>query len=358
MRLHRTGEQIAVLLLAAAAAACSRAETRAVPAAQAKAATPAVSSARAAPVAPNGAGALDPLQPNRPPAPDSSRVIASDWVKARPEFQSSRKPEQRGGVEPCSTQQADTSAFESWTPLQMGHFTAPRENPLDAAGHFNLVIHFHGDEPVLRELALSKQRFVLYTLSLDPGQNYGTLITSAGLFEAIVAGTEQALSKRTGKVAKVGHIALSAWSAGFSGVAAVIAQPNTPRAKAVDGVVLIDGLHAARDPVSFEAQLKPFVDYAQRAAAGDGFFFFSHSSILPTEFASTTECAHYLESALGGKPQPVRREDAAGLELVELFSKGNAHIRGYAGNDKADHCAQLFLLRDAFSALSNHWAAH
>jgi hypothetical protein len=119
---------------------------------------------------------------------------------------------------------------------------------------------------------------------------------------------------------------------------------------------LIDGLHAPRkDAAAFKAQLQPFVDYAKRAAAGEKLLFISHSSIDPPDFASTTECAHYLLSELGARPQPVQRQDPLGLELVESFSRGNLYVRGYAGNDKADHCAQLAVLRDVFAALRRHW---
>jgi hypothetical protein len=99
------------------------------------------------------------------------------------------------------------------------------------------------------------------------------------------------------------------------------------------------------------------VDYAARAAAGERFMFVSHSSIDPPNFASTTECVHYLIASLDGKAQPVRRADALGLELVEYFSRGDFHVRGYAGNDKADHCAQLAVLRDAYAALGRRWRA-
>ena len=118
------------------------------------------------------------------------------------------------------------------------------------------------------------------------------------------------------------------------------------------------GLHApARIRAAFEAQLKPFVDYARRAASGRGFMFISHSSIDSPNFASTTETTHYLVAALGGQPQAVRRSDRFGLELVELYSQGELHVRGYAGNDKADHCAQLALLRDVYRVLGERWAA-
>jgi hypothetical protein len=31
-------------------------------------------------------------------------------------------------------------------------------------------------------------------------------------------------------------------------------------------------------------------------------------------------------------------------------------VRGYAGNDKADHCAQIAILRDVYRALGQRWA--
>jgi hypothetical protein len=31
-------------------------------------------------------------------------------------------------------------------------------------------------------------------------------------------------------------------------------------------------------------------------------------------------------------------------------------VRGYAGNDKADHCAQLALLRDVYAELGRRWS--
>jgi len=107
---------------------------------------------------------------------------------------------------------------------------------------------------------------------------------------------------------------------------------------------------------AFEAQLDPFLKYARLAVAGQRFMFISHSSIDPPDFASTTESAHYLMQRLDGRPQAVRRQDAFGLELVELFSRGELHVRGYAGNDKADHCAQLALLRDVYRTLGDRWS--
>lgn len=297
----------------------------------------------------------DPVVPDRPMMPDASRVAPANWVGARPGFQYSHSAAERGGVEPCATQDVDTSSYSDWIPLRSGRFIAPRDFGLDQQGRFDLVIHLHGDVPIRRELVKSGARFVLYALTLDVNQSYAPVLNGAGSLRAIVAEIEQTMGQRAGRAAHVGHVALSAWSAGFVGVEAALSQPAR---NDVDAVILIDGLHAPRnDAAAFKAQLQPFVDYAKRAAAGEKWMFISHSSIDPPDFASTTECAHYLLSALGAQPEPVRRQDALGLELVEAFSRGNLYVRGYAGNDKADHCAQLGALRDVYSALAKHWAS-
>jgi hypothetical protein len=295
----------------------------------------------------------DPLNPDRPIEYDSSpRATPAHWVTARPGFQHSLSAAERGGVHPCAVQEVDTSGFDDWAPLTNGRFIAPREGALDRSGHFDLVLHFHGDDPARRELVHSGQNLVLYSLTLDSSQSYGSLFSGSGLFDSIAQQIQQSLSKSRGREAHVGHLAISAWSAGFTAVSAILAQPEADR---VDALVLIDGLHTPRQADHLELQLRPFVEYARRAAAGERFMLITHSSIDPPDFASTTETAHHLIAFLQGRPQAVRRKDALGLELVEFFTSGNFHVRGYAGNDKADHCAQLALLRDAFTALGRRW---
>ena len=327
---------------------------RAVAGAAEPAAPKVVSPSPKASATPAPSSLLDPLAPTRQVLLDPQRrADAAGWVGARPGFQHSRAASERGGTEPCASQPVDTSSFGEWTALSRGKLVTLRDGGLDADAAFNLVIHLHGDEPVRRELILSGQHFVLYTLTLPENESYAPSFNGQAL-ETLIAEIEHVVAKKAGKAAHARHVALSAWSAGFVGVSAVLARKE--RAP-IDAVLLIDGLHAPRDDrAAFEAQLKPFVDYAKRAAAGDGFFLITHSSIDPPGFASTTECAHYLIDSLGGAPQAVRRNDPLGLELVEYFDRGNFHVRGYAGNDKADHCAQLSTLRDAFSALGHRFA--
>jgi len=340
----------ALLLVLGAQSACNSEQARA----QASKPDP-PKSAAPMPSAPPGT-LLDPLDPKRPMAIDTEpRAAASNWVTARPSFQASRTREQRGGIEPCAPQAVDTSGFEAWANVGRGKFTAPRGLALGDDGSFDLVIHLLGDEPIRRELIESHQPFALYSLTVGTNQSYAPLFTGTQLQASIIAGIEQALSKRLGKPAHMRHLAMSAWSAGFVGIEAALAQPA---GKAIDAVILIDGLHAPRgNDLAFKAQMQPFVDFAARAARGERSFFVSHSSIDPPDFASTTECAHYLIASLAGKPQPVRRSDRFGLDLVEFFSQGGFQVRGYSGHDRADHCAQLAVLRDAFTALGARWNA-
>jgi hypothetical protein len=118
---------------------------------------------------------------------------------------------------------------------------------------------------------------------------------------------------------------------------------------------LLDGLHASRVPDKMALQLAAFSKYAERAARGEAFMLVTHSSIEPGTYASSTETAHYLIDHVGGRPLEARRQDALGLELIEAFSQGNFHVRGYAGGGEADHCAHLALMQDAVRAIAKRW---
>lgn len=306
----------------------------------------------AAPAKPPENTIVDPLAPGRTVRLDTSPRGAgsADWVKARPAFQYSRTATERDGVSPCAIPSDDGGAFEAWSNLSKGRLAVPRTGALDATGGFDLVLHFHGDELARRELAESGQSLVLYSLTLGADESYPSLFAGTKLFGQLVQQIEQRLGAKLGRAAHARHVALTAWSAGYMAVLSILVQPET---KDVDAVVLIDGLHGPRG--ALEQQLAPFVDYARRAVSGDRFLLLTHSSIDPPGFASTTESVHHVLAALGERPQPVRREDRAGLELVEYFTRGDFHVRGYAGNDKADHCAQVTLLRDAYSAIARRW---
>jgi hypothetical protein len=307
--------------------------------------------AKSAPSAPSSVA--DPLFSGRPALLDDARTpLSPDWAQAPPaaKFQYSRKADERGGVEPCAAPLP--SAATATTPLSRGYLFVPAKQILDERGAFDLVIHLHGESPVRRELVESGQPFVLYTLTLPVGESYAPLFAGSGFLGQLIEEITQVVAKRAGSNAHVGHLTLSAWSAGFEGVRSILFQREAER---VSALLLIDGFHAPRGPNGLSSHLEPFVRFARRAVQGETWFVITHSSIPTSDYTSTTESAHFLISELGGRPIPVRRDDGFGLELVDFYAAGNLNVRGYAGNDKPDHCAQLFLLRTLFSALHRHF---
>lgn len=320
-----------------------------------RSAPPTPPAARPAPPKPPPNTVIDVLAPGRDATIDPSRSVpAEGWVRARPAqaFQYSLPKEERGGVEPCGTPAPKLAAGEQWQALSTGKLFIPEGEVTDAQGRFRLIFHLHGEEPIRRELAASKQPFVLYALTLGLDKSYAPPFSGSGLFGRLVEDIARAVSARSGRPARADKIALTAWSAGFEGIRALLHQPD---AQGVDALVLIDGLHAPRGGDAMATRLTPFVAFAERAARKQAFMVVTHSSIDTPGYASTTETAHHLIAALSAVPTPVRRKDEFGLELVEFFSRGDLHVRGYAGNDKADHCAQIFLLRSVFGELGRRW---
>ncbi|HET9930105.1 MAG TPA: hypothetical protein VFQ35_05450 [Polyangiaceae bacterium] len=293
----------------------------------------------------------DPLRPDRAAELSSRAPIGENWVKSAPqkEFQYSKKSGERG-VEPCAAPSPE--AAKRTLPLSRGYLFLGNDDPASAGDQFDLVFHLNGEGPVRRELVESKQPFVLYTLTLPPTESYAPLFAGSRLLAHLIDEISAQVSRSRQKPARLRHLALSAWSAGFEGVRSILYQPEADR---VDAVLLIDGLHGPRGGKGLGTQLASFVDFAKRAERGERWFSVTHSSIPTSEFTSTTESAHFLENELGGKPTRVARDDGFGLELVEMFDKGNLHVRGYAGNDKADHCAQLLLMRELFVALHRYF---
>jgi hypothetical protein len=138
----------------------------------------------------------------------------------------------------------------------------------------------------------------------------------------IIEQLEQALGKSRGTPARVRNVALSAWSAGYMGVMATLAQPE---AKEVDAVVLIDGMHGPRD--ALEHQLAPFVDYARRAAAGARHALFDRPSRLCLDDGIGAPLAFSARRApAGGAPERPLRPRAR--RIFHAQSLPRARIRG------------------------------
>lgn len=273
-----------------------------------------------------------------------------DPMAKPPAWTQKQKSAAERGVNPCNTKDPGFGDYDKWDRgVAMGQMLAPKKRAVNSRGEFDLMIHFHGHEAVRKEWVQVMHNAVLVGIDLGLGSGpYESAFAPRGTIKSLVESVERAIAKRSGvERAHVRRLGLSAWSAGYGAVQNILSDPWG--SEHVDTVVLLDGLHCGYQGHSLNAaQLKPFLEFSARAAERDRLMVVTHSSIIPPGYASTTETANFLISKLGGHPtktQP-RASDPMGLELISRYTRGYFHVRGFAGNDTLDHCAQIGLFRD------------
>lgn len=228
-------------------------------------------------------------------------------------------------------------------------------------GTFDLVIHFHGAnetiEPRFDRVGLNA---VLYTLNLGIGSGkYEAMFPDGRALDRVIAEVEASLRKRVPALAgaRVGRVALSAWSAGYGAVARVLAYPDA--AERVDAVLLADaphtGFQAGMRQVS-TLGLAPYVHFGRRALAGEKLMVVTHSQIETPDYASTTRTAHALVAALGlPEGEPAAADDPK-MVMYEREESGSMRVYGFRGGDAPAHCQHLYNIgRHLWSQLGARW---
>ncbi|MCC6902493.1 MAG: hypothetical protein IT377_26210 [Polyangiaceae bacterium] len=232
----------------------------------------------------------------------------------------------------------------------------------DAAGRYDLVVHFHGVpqviEPVFQRAAIDAV-FVVVNLGIGSGP-YEDLFMQDGSLAALLGEIDQVVDKACPHPSGArGRVALSAWSAGYGAAYRVLA--NKKDRELVDAILLSDGLHAGfldkfRQKMN-DGQMAPFDAFAERAAKGDKLFAITHTAIVTPSYASTTETARYLIERRGLEARPT---DEPGprptMKLTLKADAGGFHVRGYGGKDTDAHCDHLYAMGDTlYPMLRERW---
>jgi hypothetical protein len=280
-----------------------------------------------------------------------ARGHAKAWfLKKPPPVTQTQKSSEERGVNPCNSPDPGFGVYTAWNRgPSLGQMILPARGGLTAKGEFDAMIHFHGHEPVRKEWVKVMDGAMLVGIDLGNGSGpYENTFADKSVFQGLITSIEQTVAEHTKrKNVRLRKLGLSAWSAGYGAIQRILEAPSLRQR--VDSVVLLDGLHCGYQPDSLnELQLGPFIEFARLAAAGKKLMFVSHSSIIPPGYASTTETANFLIDRLGARAQRARPRsgDPMGLELISQFSRGGFHVRGFSGNGKLDHCAQIGLFRD------------
>jgi hypothetical protein len=219
--------------------------------------------------------------------------------------------------------------------------------PPDAAGSVEpvLVMHFNGAPFVgMHAAAAQTVPMVLASVHLGAGSAvYERAFADRGTLERIRQALADSLSARAGSPVQLPSTILSAFSAGYGAVRAIL---NAEEGATIAGVLLLDGLHVSylpeRTPLAVggaldSARLAPFIAYARLAARGERLMLVTHSEIFPGTFASTTETADYLLERLGLTRTPVLEWGPGGMQLLSTASEGRFALLGFAGNTAPDH---------------------
>ncbi len=260
---------------------------------------------------------------------------------------------------PCNMADPGYGIYYPWVKnLGMGRMLMPKSGALTVDDGFDVIIHFHGGNAVRKMIADSARGVFVVGIDLGAGSGaYGRPFSDPKVFRDLLDDIEKGVAEYTNRPsAHIRRLGLTGWSAGYGAIRAILRQKAGKR---VDAVVLLDGLHSNYDensPFGLRAsQLSPFVQFAKRAVSGGKFMFVSHSSIVPPGYASTTETAHYLTETLGVKVHRSSAKDSPLLSRYEQAQSGGFLMRGYYGEGKDDHCAQIALITGAVSTMEERW---
>ncbi len=224
---------------------------------------------------------------------------------------------------------------------------------VDAARPLRVLIHVHGAAHVpMHAAAASAVPTLAIAVHLGAGAAaYETPFAPAGTLRSVVEAARDAMARHLGRGVQVATVHLSAFSTGYGAVRAIVRSPSD--LALVDGVLLLDGLHASYEPerqVLAEGgriaptHLEPFLALARRAAADDIAFTVTHSEVFPGTFASTTEMTDALLAAIGTPRRPVLVQGPLGMQQLSDTRAGGFRVLGFAGNSAPDHLDHLHAL--------------
>lgn len=194
-------------------------------------------------------------------------------------------------------------------------------------GSCDLLIHFHGAAWIPFQAAGGRPLCVA-AVHLGAGSSvYERPLIEPGAYQRLVG----AIEEQTPPVRKR---YLTAFSAGYGAVRAILRN----HAEAVDGVLLLDGLHTGyTEGGDVEAgKMEPFRAFARRAADGGKRFLITHSEIIPGYYASTSETADDIARAMGLQRRSGLTRRFGMISTYEA-SCGNLLILGFRGDAAPDH---------------------
>ncbi len=231
--------------------------------------------------------------------------------------------------------------------------------PVDS---FDIVIHLHGAGYLVGQAVANRDRpTIAIAVNLGAGSSaYERPFTPENVFADVTQQAIEAAQRTYGANASPSQIIVTAFSAGYGGVRALLRQRSS--VEKIDGLILMDGLHASYEPEGVPLaegsainteHMRPFVEFARKAVAGQKALLITHSEIFPGTYVSTTEAADYLLAQWDLERRPVSEWGPIGMQQLSESGAGRFIIKGFAGNTAPDHVDHLHAMDHWLQAITS-----
>lgn len=227
----------------------------------------------------------------------------------------------------------------------------------------DLVLHFHGaswiPNQAVSALSANGTPTIAATVNVGTGSGaYDRAFADPAVYDSLLAALRRELSAAIGQPTRINQVTLVGFSAGHGAVRAILR--NASHFASVSAVVLIDGMHTSYIPEGTAlanggsidtTNLVAFANFARAAMRGEKRFLVTHSEIFPGTYASTTETADWLLTALNLRRTPTLATGPRGTQQLSGMRSGNFELLGYAGNSAPDHIDQFHSLPELLARL-------
>ena len=229
------------------------------------------------------------------------------------------------------------------------------------AGSYDVVVHFHGLKAAQESnVDRTQLNAVIVSMNLGVGSGpYEEAFRDPRAFGALIGNVER-LVAQSGRAdgAHVGRIALSAWSAGYGSVSAILRDAES--AKRVDALLLADGLHSNyQDEKKHIVDTAPLAKYqrvADAAIKGDKLFALTHSSIMTYGYPTSTETIGALLKMTSVSKTAHPANGPRGMREIYESNRGDFHVKGYEGAGVKDHINHIWGMNETlFPYLKARW---
>jgi len=219
-----------------------------------------------------------------------------------------------------------------------------------------LTIHFHTAEWfVIQEHLRRGATHPLAVFYLGEGSSvYRRAFEDAKRFGRVLGIIEHELT------VPVKDVEISSFSAGYGAVREIIKTPAY--VEHIRTIILADSIYAGRETNAVRQPLREHIDvwvpFASAAIKGEKTFVFTYSAVPTTTYASSSECAHALVTALNVTdlevpPSSTPAASDKDFPLLRRADAGNLHVWGYGGTNAQAHTTHARHAADIWKALGD-----